>query len=136
MELEQLRRGEPAREAEELGEVAGRPPRLDAPGRRPGDRDLAAARLHQAAGDLRERRLAGAVRAEQPDQLALADEQVHAAQRLLAASVGLRQPTDRECGSHARAQASILSSLGNRGSILETDCPPPREPNAQSSTES
>ena len=55
-----------------------------------GDRDLAGARLDDAADDVDQRRLAGAVRPEQRENLAAADVQVDALQRLEAAGVGLR----------------------------------------------
>ena len=81
MKCEELVGLVPPREAEELREIAER----GACGRRPrrGARDLgrAGARAHEPAGDLHEGGLAGAVRAEEPDELSLADLEVDAAER-------------------------------------------------------
>ena len=90
------RRPSPAREAEELRQVAERGPRRSAS--RPDRRSTStrpAARPHQAAGDLGQGRLAGAVRAEQPDQLARADLEVDAAPAPPAA-VALAQGAERQ----------------------------------------
>ena len=103
MELQQLARGRPVGEAEELGEVAEAAMRLARAGGRAADLHLAGARPHQAAGDLHERRLPGAVRPEQADELAGADLDVDAAQRLHR-PVGLVQARDRQGGSHPRAR--------------------------------
>ena len=72
---------QPPGEAEELGQVAERPPGVARARRRPEHRRPPAARADEAAADLDERRLAGAVRAEQPDQLALAHLKAHAVER-------------------------------------------------------
>ena len=71
-------RAAPAREAEQLGEVAERAARRRRAGRCAADLRLAGRRPDEPAGDLDERRLAGAVRPEQPDELALADLEVDA----------------------------------------------------------
>ena len=70
---------------------------------------LAARRAHEPARGLDERRLPGAVGAQQPDELALADLEVHAAQRL-GRAVALAQVADGERGGHPAAQASIGSA--------------------------
>src|SRR5206468_7165832 len=82
VQLEHLVGRVPAREAEELGEVAERRARRLRPGSCAGDACLAAGGAHEADGDLDKRRLAGAVRPEQADELAFADGEVDAAQRL------------------------------------------------------
>src|SRR5947207_15801672 len=81
MQLEQLVGGHPAREAEELREIAERRPglprscprttHLRVPGRGP----------HQAARDLDERGLPGAVRPQQADELAVAGLEGDTAER-------------------------------------------------------
>ena len=73
VERDQLVGGEPVGEAEQLGEVADRRSRGRRPGRGPLDLRAAARGAHEPAGDLRERGLAGAVRAEQAEQLAALD---------------------------------------------------------------
>ena len=96
VELQQLVGGAPVGEAEQLGEVAERAlgGRRSRPARRrPSPRPPG--RAHEPAGDLDERRLAGAVGSEQADELALADLEVDAAQRVHR-PVGLARPgTDR-----------------------------------------
>ena len=82
MELEQLRRRGPAGEPEQLGQVPELAPRVRRPGRRPADPDLARGGPREAAGDLHERRLAGAVGPQEPQELALAQLQVDALKRL------------------------------------------------------
>src|SRR5207248_6866959 len=62
--------------------------------------DVAVAGPDEAARDLDERRLAGAVRAEQADELSLLDVEVDAVQRL-DAPVSLAQAPDRERLAHA-----------------------------------
>ena len=57
----------------QLGEVPERRPRDARARRRPGDGRLTARGPDEADGDLDERRLAGAVRTEEPDELALLD---------------------------------------------------------------
>ena len=63
--------------------------------------DAARRRAHEAAGDLRQRRLAGAVGAEQADELAGADAQVDAVERD-GRAVGLAQPGGEEGVGHGR----------------------------------
>ena len=79
---EQLVGAQPVGEPEQLGEVAeraGAPPA----NRRARPRSAPCPRSrHQTAGDLHERGLAGAVGAQQPDELALADLEADALERL------------------------------------------------------
>jgi hypothetical protein len=96
VQRDQLVRGVPAREAKELGEVAELAPRRERSRLRAADLGLAAGRAYEAAGDLDQGRLPGAVGTEQADQLALRDVDVHAGERrgcpvpLLEASGGER----------------------------------------------
>ena len=92
-------RARPAGEPEELGEIAERGP--GGTGARRGAADLGRAGRgrDQPAGDLHERRLAGSVRPEEPDQLALADLEVDAAE-CLDRPVSLGQPAGGERESH------------------------------------
>ena len=60
----------------------------------------ARARRHDSAHDVDQRGLAGAVRAEQGEDLALLDVEVHRFERLQAGGVGLRKVFDREDGRH------------------------------------
>ena len=71
MEGENLVRRVPARKAKELGEVAELTTRGAAAGARAGDLGATARGAHEPDRDLHERRLAGAVRAEQAHELAL-----------------------------------------------------------------
>jgi hypothetical protein len=103
MELEQLVGAQPVRETEQLREVADRGARLGGAGRRALDLGPPAGGAHQAAGDLRERRLARAVRAEQPEQLPGRHLQVHSAER------------------HRRAVA-LLERLAAKGSGHRPQC--------------
>ena len=82
VQLEHLVRRVPAGEAEELGEVAERGARGARAGARAGDLGAAPVGAHEPDRDLHERRLAGAVRAEQPDELALLHREVDALQRI------------------------------------------------------
>ena len=78
--VEQLVGAKPVGEAKQLGQVADRGAclgRARRGRRRPSPRRP---RPHEPAGDLHERRLAGAVRAKQPDELAGLDNEVHARQ--------------------------------------------------------
>ena len=100
---EHLVRRVPPREAEELGEVAELGAGGAGAGARAGDLSAAARGTDEADGDLHERRLAGAVRAEQPDELALPHLEVDALQRLDGA-VALREPVDGE-GARPRRRA-------------------------------
>ena len=107
---EHLVGGRPAGEAKELGEVAGLRAGGLAAARVAEDLDVPAGRLDEPAGDLRERRLAGAVGPEQPDELTRADAQVDARERDRRA-VGLAQPGDVERVGHAgEDDAKLLRS--------------------------
>ena len=91
----------PAREAEQLGEIAERAP---APaGSRPERRRPRPCprRADQAARDLHQRRFARAVRSEQADELALADLEVDPGERLDGA-VALHEAGAAERGCHRR----------------------------------
>ena len=79
---EQLVGGQPVGEAEQLGQVAERAVRLRRAGGRAGEPRLAAGRADQPARDLDQRRLAGAVGPEQPDELAVADLEADALEGL------------------------------------------------------
>jgi hypothetical protein len=62
--------------------------------------------VHQARKDVDHRRLAGPVRAEQPEDLPLRHFQAHALQRSFAALVGLLEVADRDGGcGHAPAHS-------------------------------
>ena len=68
--------------------------------RQPADRDAPGAGGEDAVEVQHQRRLAGAVGAEQGDPLAPVDVQVHAEQRLVAVGVGEREAADVEDGRH------------------------------------
>jgi hypothetical protein len=70
----------PAGEAEELGQIAERAPRRRRARGRAADAHAAAGRSHQPAGALDQRRLPGAVGTEQSDELALAHDEIDAAE--------------------------------------------------------
>ena len=107
VQLEHLVGRVPAGEAEQLGEVAERRPRRARSGARARDLGVAAGRAHEPDGDLHERRLAGAVRAEQADQLPLADLQIDTFQRFDGA-VALRETADGEGNRHRPSLARVL----------------------------
>src|SRR5206468_3669609 len=100
VQLEHLVGRVPAGKAEELGEIAERRARWPRAGAGAGDARLPTARPDEPGGDLDERRLAGAVRAEQPDELPLAHRQVDAAQRLHR-PVALLQIANGKCVGHS-----------------------------------
>jgi hypothetical protein len=100
VQLEHLVSPRPAGKAEELGEVAQLRARRPGARRRARDRRSAGRRAYQAAADLHQRGLAGAVGAEQPDQLALLDREADAAQRLDAAAVALGETVYLQSGRH------------------------------------
>ena len=99
MQLEHLVGRVPAGEAEELREVAERRARRTRAGPRARDLGLAGSRPDEPDRDLDERRLARAVRAEQADELALADLQIDP-RECLGRPVALRKPADCEGGRH------------------------------------
>ena len=82
MQDQHLAGGQPALEAEQLGQVADLPPGLPVPGRRAQHHGLAAGRPGQAEQQLDRRGLARPVRAEEPEDLAALD--------------GHRQPGERD----------------------------------------
>jgi hypothetical protein len=90
VQLQQLVGRAPAWEAKELGEVADRRPRRGRARRAAQHLDAAGAGPDQAAGDLGQGRLAGAVGPEQAEQLPGTDLEIDANQCFLAA-VGLAQ---------------------------------------------
>ncbi len=84
------------------------------------DQDRAARRLHDAANRRDQGRLAGAVRAEQRENLAVADVQVDVFQGLEARSIGLIEMRDGDCGRHAAGRRSEVGSNG-RGGLARID---------------
>jgi hypothetical protein len=100
VQLEQLVGAQPAREAKQLGQVAERGARRGRSGGLARHARGALGGAHEAAGDLHQGRLARAVRAQQPDQLARQDLQVHPAQRE-GRPVPLAEPLTVEGGGHA-----------------------------------
>ena len=119
MQLEQLVGGHPAGEAEELREISERRPglpracpcttHLRVPGRGP----------HQAARDLDERGLPGAVRPEQTDELAVADLEVDTAERFDRA-VPLDEAADGErCGHDAERTLTLVPRGYEEGPVAE-----------------
>jgi hypothetical protein len=100
VQLEYLVRRIPAREAEELGEVAHPSARLERSGRNTADFRRSAGGADEAARDLDERRLAGAVRSEQSDELALANLEIDPCERLDPA-VALREAAKGQSRGHA-----------------------------------
>ena len=107
----------PAGVAEQLGEVAERATRLARSGRCAAHLARSAARAHEPAGDLHERRLARPVGSEQPDQLACADLQVDAVESGRAGRT-LAQRRDGEGGCHAGAVwCGPAPGLRRRGAI-------------------
>ena len=72
------------------------------------DGDRAAARVDDAADDVDQRRLAGAVRAEQTENLAAPDLEIRVLQRLEAGRIGLRQILDRDDRLHEALRGGAL----------------------------
>ena len=81
VEGKDLARGHPALVAEQLGQIPDPAPRPYVAERRPQDRAAAGRRARQAQQQLHGRRLAGAVRAEEAEDLAAADGHRQARQR-------------------------------------------------------
>ena len=75
----------------------------------------AARRRHDPADDADQRGLAGAVGAEQGEDLALADLEVDVLQRLQAGGVGLGQPGDGDDGRH-RCESRVVIRARRRSS--------------------
>src|SRR5581483_5362578 len=107
VQLEHFVGAVPAGEAEELREVAERCARGARAGTGADDLGAAARRPDEADGDLHERRLAGAVRAEQADELALLDFEVDAFQRVDGAEA-LAELPDGKRARHA-GQSTLRS---------------------------
>ena len=72
---------------------------------------VAGGRPHEPAGDLDERRLAGAVGPEQAEQLALADLEVDAAAAPRWSRSALRRPRDREGGGPSARRIAAMDLL-------------------------
>jgi hypothetical protein len=66
------------------------------------DGDASLAQIGDAADDADQRGLAGAVGAEQGEDLALVDVEIDVLQRLEAGAIGLRQIGDGDDGGHAK----------------------------------
>ena len=80
------------------------------------DRDRAGGRIDDAADDADQRGLAGAVRPEQRENLAAADVQVDALERLEAGGIGLGQILDGDDGLHGRAgRCGTLRDMDDAG---------------------
>jgi hypothetical protein len=106
MELEHLVCRVPARKAKELGEVADGALGCSRTGRSTADESIALTRADEAARDLDERRLAGAVRSEESDELAFFDREVDAAEGFDAA-VSFDETADFESWRHAARVAAL-----------------------------
>src|SRR4051812_42022901 len=105
MEGQHLVRAHPAREPEELGEVTEGAARSHGAGSCAGALDRPARRANETAGDLHERRLPGAVRAEEPDELSRLDLEVDSGERL-DSPVALLEAAGGEHGRHAASVAA------------------------------
>jgi hypothetical protein len=110
MELEQLVGAHPAREAKELREVTESRACLPRSGPSTPDRGVAACRPHESARDLDQRRLPRPVRSEEADELALADLEVDAPERVRR-PVLLVQVADRKRVSHYRRRLRASRTL-------------------------
>ena len=111
MQEQQLVRGRPAREAEELREIPHGGPRLRRAGAGAAHARLAGGRAHEPAADLHQRGLAGPVRPEQPDELAFLDVEVDPAERRHR-PVALHEPARRERRRHRR-ESTLRSPDGS-----------------------
>jgi hypothetical protein len=99
VEGEQLAGRQPFGEAEQLSEIADRGTRLGRARRRALDLGTPVRGAHEAAGDLRQRGLPGAVRPEEPEQLARRDLEVYPAERD-GGAVALLERLAAEGGGH------------------------------------
>jgi hypothetical protein len=110
-----LAREEPV-EVEVLRREPDREPRLGVvvDGVVPEHADVAGGRLRQPGRAVDQRRLAGAVGAEQPEELARADLERDALERLGAGRVALDEVCDLQCRGHCRT--------GNIGSAMCFQC--------------
>ncbi len=100
----------PAGEAEELGEIAELRTRRAGAGARAGHLHPAAGRTDEPDGDLDERRLAGAVRAEQAHELALLHREIDSPERLDRA-VTLGEVVDGEGRHRPSVQPTTLCPM-------------------------
>jgi len=119
MQLEQLVGGHPAGKTEELREIPECSPRLPRPCTRAAHVRAPGRRPDQAARDLDQRGLPGAVRPEQADELAVADLEVHAPQRFERA-VPLDETADGErCGHDAERTLTLVPRGYEEGPVAE-----------------
>jgi hypothetical protein len=119
MQLEQLVGGHPAGEAEELGEIPERRPSLARAGARTANLRAPSRRPNQTARNLDERGFSGTVRAEQTDQLALADLEIDSAERFDRA-VTLDEAADGERYGHGAERTLSLVPRGyEEGPVAE-----------------
>ena len=114
VQLEHLVRAVPAREAEELRQIAERRACGARAGARTGNLGLAFRLPHETDRDLHERRLAGAVRSEQPEELALADHQIDTFQSLHG-PVAFLEAADGESSSHSPSVSPVVCKTVPRG---------------------
>jgi len=119
MQLEQLVSGHPAGKAEELGEIAQCRPRLSRTGTRAAHLRSPGRRPYKTASDLDERRLAGTVRAQQANELAVTDLEIDSAERFDCA-VPLDETADGErCGHDAERTLRVVPRGYEEGPVAE-----------------
>ena len=119
MQLEQLVGGHPAGKAEELGEITECRPSLTRAGTCAADLCAPPRRPDETTCDLDERGFPGAVRAEQTDQLALTNLEVHSAERFDRA-VPLDETADGErCGHGAERTLRVVPRGYEEGPVAE-----------------
>jgi len=107
VQLEHLVRAVPARKPEELCEIPERPARGARARACARHLRVALRRTHETDRDLHERRLAGAVRPEQPEELALADLQIDALESVYG-SVALVETAYGESSSHSPSVSAVV----------------------------
>ena len=110
--------GQPLVEAEVLGQVADPPPAPRSPGRLTEDARLAGGRADQAEQDLDRGRLAGAVRAEEAEDLAGLDAQVRVVRAATLRPYSLRRPRVSIAGTAAARSAAVPRPLGGQRRLL------------------
>ena len=108
----------PAGEAEELGQVPERAACLRGERRVAVYRRFAGRGTDEAAGDLDERRFAGAVRPEQADELALVDVEVDALQRLDRAVPLRKTPHGKGRSGGERHAASVRRAAAQKSAHM------------------
>src|SRR4029077_2518423 len=111
VQLEKLVRRHPPGKAEQLREGAHRRARLSRACARTANLRASRCRANEAAGDLHERRLAGAVRAQQSDELALADFEVDT-DECVDGAVALHETADGERGGDGAERTLHLMPPG------------------------